>query len=452
MISKKTYFIVLSFLISTIFSSCRKGDVVVDIYTAINDNGSGTGTVTWTKDKNYMLDGFVFVNPGQVLTIEPGTVIRAKTGQGENASALIVARGAKIIAKGTAQEPIIFTVEGDDLKGSIPVEARGLWGGLIILGNAQLNNEFNEAKIEGIPLSESRGIYGGTINNDNSGILKYVSIRHGGTNIGEGNEINGLTMGGVGSETSIEYVEVISNEDDGFEFFGGSVNCKHLVSAFCGDDAFDFDQGYQGNLQFLLAIQASSLGSNLAEHGGNASLTNATPFTIPKIYNATYIGNGQLQSSDLINFSNNGAGKYYNSIFLNQLNGVKIEYTNGTSDSFNQFQNNNLIFENNIFYDIEANNNSLILSAYNSSGDPLYPQQMALQNYLFRANNNLYNPGIEISENTINILPTGNVNTHLANYPSLWFDTVNYKGAFDPNGDNWLNKWTLVFESGKLQH
>ena len=120
--------------------SCRKSNYEVDKGSlVINDNGEGTGTVTWTADRSYLLEGFVFVNDGQVLTIEAGTVVRAKTGQGTAASALIVARGGKIIARGTSSDPIIFTVEGDDLEGSVPADAQGLWGGLIILGNAPLN-------------------------------------------------------------------------------------------------------------------------------------------------------------------------------------------------------------------------------------------------------------------------------------------------------------------------
>lgn len=125
--------------------SCRKSDYKTNNgYEVIEDDGGGTGTVTWTMDNNYLLSGLVFVNEGQVLTIEAGTVIRAETGQAEFASALIVARGGKIIAEGTANDPIIFTCEGDDLEGSVPVYSRGLWGGLIILGNAELNNEFND--------------------------------------------------------------------------------------------------------------------------------------------------------------------------------------------------------------------------------------------------------------------------------------------------------------------
>jgi len=450
MISNKIKISALLILFIFISISCRKSDIVVDIYTSISDDGSGTGTTTWKKGENYLLDGFVFVNPGQTLTIEAGAVIKARTGQGKNASALIIARGATIIAEGTKDEPIIFTVEGDDLQGSVPVESRGLWGGIIILGNAQLNSEFNESKIEGIPLSESRGIYGGSINNDNSGVMKYISIRHGGTNIGEDNEINGLTLGGVGSGTTIEYIEVISNEDDGFEFFGGTVNCKYLVSAFCGDDAFDFDEGYHGKGQFLVAIQAPSLGDNLAEHDGGINPIYGEPYSIPEIYNATYIGNGQLTSSNLMAFSDDGGGKYYNSIFTNQLSGIEIEYTDGANDSYSQFESDNLVLENNIFYQIEGNNNSLILSTYNESGDPLRTQQITLQDYLFSAENETYDPGITITETSYDITPSEDVESNLANYPEEWFDIVTYKGAIDPNGENWLYGWTLLHESGKV--
>lgn len=447
----KRYAILVSFLMALVLTSCRKSDIVVNNTKRVVDDGSGIGNVTWTADEDYMLEGFVFVNPGQTLTIEPGTVIRAKTGQGENASALIISRGAKIIAEGTPDNPIIFTVEGDDLEGSVPIESRGLWGGLIILGNAQLNSEFNESKIEGIPLTETRGIYGGSVNNDNSGILKYVSIRHGGTNIGENNEINGLTLGGVGSGTTIEYVEVISNLDDGFEFFGGTVNCKYLAAAFCGDDAFDFDEGYRGKGQFWLAIQAPALGDNLAEHDGGTDPVYGEPYCIPEIYNATYIGNGQLSSSNLMEFSDDAGGKYYNSIFTNQRAGIEIEYIDGINDSYTQFTNENLVFKNNIFYQIENNSSSLILSAFNDAGDPLNTQQTSLQDYFLTAQNEVINPGITITETDYDVIPTGDVEGNLATYPDEWYDAVTYKGAFDPTASNWLEGWSLLSESGKVR-
>jgi hypothetical protein len=336
---KYTTYAIQTMIIFIVFIiyACRKSDVTIEKKITIQDNGFGTGTVTWTKDKEYILDGFVFVNDGQILTIEPGTVIRAKTGQAENASALIISRGGKIIAEGTSKEPIIFTIEGDDLKGSVPVPSKGLWGGLIVLGNARLNTSANEAFIEGIPLSEPRGIFGGTIDNDNSGIIKYVSIRHGGTNIGEGNEINGLTLGGVGSGTTIDHVEIISNADDGIEFFGGTVNCRNIAVAFCGDDAFDFDDGYRGKGQFWLAIQDPAFGDKIGEHDGGSNPVTGLPYSIPVIYNATCIGRGPGKGSLLFTFRNNSGGKYLNSIFIKQEKGVEIEYTEFPQDSYKQF-------------------------------------------------------------------------------------------------------------------
>ena len=180
--------------------------------------------VNWTVDNVYILEGFVFVSDGQTLNIEAGTVIKGKPGQEANASALIIAKGGKIMANGTADAPIIFTAESDALDGTLPDEVSGLWGGVIVLGKGATNNSTAEKAIEGIPTSEARGLYGAdpTVADDNSGMMTYVSIRHGGTDIGEGNEINGLTLGAVGSGTSFSYIEIVANADDGVEWFGGA--------------------------------------------------------------------------------------------------------------------------------------------------------------------------------------------------------------------------------------
>jgi hypothetical protein len=275
------------------FAACRKSDYVLEEQLiTIKDQGGGTGTVTWTNDHSYLLEGLVFVNDGQELTIEPGTVVRFASGQGSSASALIVARGGRILAEGTREQPIIFTAASDDLKGSVPVDASGLWGGIIILGNAMVNLSSGEGHVEGIPYYEPRGQYGGINDEDDSGILRYVSIRHGGTNIGEGNEINGLTLAAVGSRTVIDHVEVISNTDDGIEAFGGTVPLRYISVAFCGDDAFDVDLGYRGNVQYLLAIQSSSRGDKLIEISGGIDPITAMPYTDPVIFNGTFIGRG----------------------------------------------------------------------------------------------------------------------------------------------------------------
>src|SRR5690606_18677072 len=196
-----------------------------------------TTDVTWESGNTYVLAGRIFVNDGATLTIEPGVIIKGEAGTGTNATALVVARGAKIHAEGTPCPPIIFTSVADEIEPgmfaspSLDPDINGLWGGLIVLGQAPISVSSNASdfQIEGIPPSDTRGLYGGNDPDDNSGVLKYISIRHGGANIGEGNEINGLTLGGVGKGTVIENIEVIANQDDGIEWFGGTVDVKNAI-------------------------------------------------------------------------------------------------------------------------------------------------------------------------------------------------------------------------------
>ena len=209
-----------------------------DAVQTIYPGGEISSNVTWTKDYTYTLTGRVVVPSGVTLTIEAGTVVKAYPGQEANACALIVARGGMIMAEGTASEPIIFTSTADAITrdhSSYPGFAntnesiKGQWGGVIILGNAEISADNFEVQIEGIPASDPNGLYGGSDNSDNSGVFAYCQIRHGGTLLGEGNEINGLTLGGVGSGTTIHHVEVVGNVDDGIEWFGGSVDALSLI-------------------------------------------------------------------------------------------------------------------------------------------------------------------------------------------------------------------------------
>ena len=225
---------------------------------------------TWTADKIWVLDGKVVVGDGAKLTIEAGTIIKGRTGEGSLASALIISRGGQLMANGTSSSPIIMTSILDDItvgasKGTnlitrdgndISSIAAGKWGGLIILGKAPISvdGDLTEARIEGLPASESYSLYGGTEAADNSGSITYLSVRHGGAFIGEGNEINGITFGGVGSATVVENIEVVGNLDDGLEFFGGTVNVSNAVVWSQGDDAYDIDQGYSGTISNFVYI------------------------------------------------------------------------------------------------------------------------------------------------------------------------------------------------------
>jgi hypothetical protein len=440
----------LLFLVMVACFSCRKSDYYIQINEeVIRDLGYGTGTVTWTRDRTYILEGFVFVNDGQVLSIEPGTVIKARSGQGSAASALIVARGGMIMAEGSPEEPIIFTAEADDLEGSVPLLGKGLWGGVIILGRARLNISAMEAQVEGIPLSEPRGTFGGSDDEDNSGVFRYVSIRHGGTNIGEGNEINGLTLGGVGNGTTIEYVEVISNTDDGFEFFGGTVNTRYLVAAYCGDDAFDYDLGYCGKGQFWVALQEPAKGDHLIEGNGGYDPVNGLPYSLPVIMNATLIGCGQDMERNAVRFDRNAGGNLVNSILVNQTKGIEIEYIPDSDNSFGQYKSGNLRVMNNVFYDIAGNAGDQIVQVWAFQGVDVTQQEEELSLYFSAAMNIIADPGVYVSEGIYYVFPTANVFDNLAPLPDEWFEQTTFKGAFYTF--NWLYGWTLIDESGMIQ-
>ena len=294
--------IIISLLLMMTIASCKKkgctdptalnynpeAEVSNGLCEYENDNYTLVGLIesdrTLTADHIWTLSGRVAVTNGATLTIEPGTIIKAEAGSGGAASSLIIAQGAKIIADGTATNPIIFTAESDNIQlgelsgTNLDINVNGLWGGLMILGNAPISAITSPFQIEGIPASDPNGLYGGNDPADNSGRLRYVSIRHGGTSIGAGNEINGLTLGGVGSETIIENIEIVANTDDGLECFGGTANVSNLLVLAVGDDCLDLDQGYSGTINNSVIIPGLSTDHSLELDGGEGN-TNPS-FTI----------------------------------------------------------------------------------------------------------------------------------------------------------------------------
>lgn len=403
----------------------------------------------WTADNEYVLNGLVFVDAGATLTIQPGTVIKGKPGQGENASALVVARGGKIFASGTADQPIIFTAEADDVSNpsDLPLDARGLWGGVIILGNATLNSEPGETPIEGIPTTEPRGLYGGNNDLDNSGVFRYVSIRHGGTDIGAGNEINGLTMGGVGSGTVIEYVEVYNNQDDGFEFFGGVPQTKYLVSAFNGDDSFDYDEGYRGKGQFWFAILDGETGNRAGEHDGGTTPEDGTPYATPMIYNATYIGSGEFSSNGdndtVLEIRDNAGGMYYNSIFTDFANeGIDVEDLDSGEDSRARLEAGDLVLANNIWWGFGAGNDLAAIAPDDFVAAHLAANNNRIVDPVLRGISRTRNGGLDPRPQASSPALSGG-----AAIPADGFFTqVSYVGAF---GDRlWTQGWTFLSEAG----
>lgn len=294
------------------FSSCSKDDDNKDGggYTVpgilVSENIS-TNT-TWETGNIYVLGGRITVLPGVTLTIQPGVIVKGEAGTGANATALLVARGGTLLAQGTASQPIIFTSIADEIEPgeiaspNLSPDLDGTWGGVIVLGNAPISADAASMQIEGIPPSDLNGLYGGSVADDNSGSISYISVRHGGANIGEGNEINGLTLGGVGSGTTITGVEIVANQDDGIEWFGGTVNVSNVVVWNTGDDAVDTDQAWAGTLDNFIVINPGDEGMELDGPEGAMEAGHT-------IKNGTvYIDGGQgivdLDDNTIVNISN----------------------------------------------------------------------------------------------------------------------------------------------------
>ncbi|MEY2650129.1 MAG: hypothetical protein RL608_803 [Bacteroidota bacterium] len=331
----------------------------------------------WTANNTYLISGPIYVNNGATLTIEPGTVVRGnKTVAG---SALIITKGSKIVANGTKTAPIVFTSSG-----GVGNRAIGDWGGLIILGKAQNNLPANAAagtpagigNIEGLPVSADSEYGGGATpnDNDNSGVLKYVRIEFGGYAYQIDKEINGLTLGSVGRNTVIDYVQTSYTNDDSFEWFGGTVNCKHLVAYRGLDDDMDCDFGYRGQNQFVLivrdpAIADQSSGSTSegfeCDNDGSGSTNN--PKTAATFSNVTAVGplRGNVNATidpkheRALRLRRNSEMKIHNSIFMDFKKGLFID--GATTEA--QATSGNLLFKNNILAGYRPNNGFFKTSA-----------------------------------------------------------------------------------------
>ncbi|MFQ6613599.1 MAG: FlgD immunoglobulin-like domain containing protein [Fidelibacterota bacterium] len=255
--------------------------------TTIEHSGDILSNETWHAADEHLLTGQTFVKDGVTLTIEPGTTVLANEDDGNGlAPALVIERGGKIMAAGTPTKPITFTTS---LTPEEMLDPRGNWGGIILLGKAPISTTGGTNFVEGL-----EGVpYGGTDPDDNSGVLQYVRIWHGGRSIGQDNEINGITCAGVGRGTTIDHCEIAYNLDDGIEFFGGTVDISYIDVLFVGDDCFDVDEGYQGRGQFLFALEGADAGNRAYEMDNQTNGDmNSQPRSHPQFFNVTLIGSG----------------------------------------------------------------------------------------------------------------------------------------------------------------
>lgn len=461
-----------------------------------------TANTTWTADNIYILKDKVFVTNGATLTIEPGTHIystlddKSTPAKDDDAfGALVITRGAKLNAQGTAANPIVFTttdeleaatqtdIDGDTIIAEAPTATTaGRWGGVVVLGNAPVANysgttNIGEDRIEGFQPAASADLdldgradvieYGGATPADNSGTIEYVSIRHGGYVYAGASEINGLTLGGVGSGTTINHVEVFANADDGIEFFGGTVNTSHIVLAFNQDDSFDIDQGYTGVNQFWFSVQAPVLADGTSSGHDNGGEWDGVTGTIadnannsaPVIYNATFIGSGTTamlgndKGNNAIYLDDRFKGKVYNSVFddfredliesASDGPGAGIEFAHNTIGRFGGGSYTGSNASNLTFLNGSAANNLF----FDASGSPINGNT-----------NGGVDPGLTEYTRDVSLVLTAIDPRPSAGSP-LWVPanklqagapvSTTFRGAFGE--ENWAAGWTFMSQSGVLK-
>jgi hypothetical protein len=400
-----------------------------------------TTNTTWTRNNIYLLNGFVYVDNGATLTIEPGTIIK---GDLTNKGSLIIRRGARIDARGTATQPIVFT--SNQPAGS---RAPGDWGGIIICGNAPQNLPGNPT-IEGGVVAN----FGGTDPNDNSGFLQYVRIEFPGVAFLPNNEINGLTLGAVGAGTTIDHIQVSYSGDDSFEWFGGTVNAKYLIAHRGTDDDFDTDNGYSGKVQYGVALRDPAVGdfasggvSNGFESDNDANGSTNAPQTSAVFSNMSiFVPSGTLASpyanSNAMHIRRNSAESIFNSVFTGRPYGLLLD---GATTQANA-ASGALALSNNVLASYATNRKARVNSgttynaksfvgASNDTTATVAGLGLNADNYSLTAPN--------FQPEALSMLATGAAFTN-ARLSSSFFDRVSYRGAFAPNGAgaNWATGWT----------
>jgi hypothetical protein len=393
-------------------------------------SGNISTTTVLTNAADHLLSGAVFVQDGATLIIMPGVTI---FGEGATNGTLIIAQGGKIIADGTKAKPIVFT--SDQLEGQ---RDRGQWGGLIINGRAPINTgtvAFGEG---------DTGQYGGTDAADNSGVLRYIRVEFAGIEFSPDNELNGIAFQGVGSGTTVDYVQVHFNQDDGIEFFGGTVNAKHLYCTGIRDDSFDWTDGWTGKGQFWVAQQRGDDADNGIEADNDGDNNEATPRSNPTLYNLTLVGDPNGPESDTGMLLREGtAATIRNAIVIGfNLSGLDVDQ----SSTFNQANSGALSVQNTIFFNnrtsqgdtkVAGNFNldddgfdeaawAKTASFNNSESDPalMAPYSHTLPDYTPASNS-----------------PAANGTVAVATPPNDgFFIPVSFIGAMGPN-NNWLAGW-----------
>ncbi len=418
---------------------------------------------TLDADTTYVLSGFIHVANGATLTIQPGTRILGDADV--LGSSLFIMRGAKINAVGTANAPIVFT-------SSRPVGARapGDWGGVIIVGNGVINRT-GSVVLEGTGTNATTNpqiaYSGGTNNADDSGELRYVRIEFAGYATAQDQELNALTLAAVGSGTRINYVQTLAGLDDSFEWFGGAVDAKNLISYESGDDHFDMSEGYQGRLQFLIGYQSRVLTprqgaggistdpqgiENDGCNGAGCAATphNSTPLTTPVVANFTLVGRGDpntlSQAGDVGLVLRRGAGGYYVNGHIGSWGRGGVSVRDAATQD--RIADGNLLLSNILFSDVPAIyqlGNGQQAGVDSTAHALIRVQTQSTQ--LFTAL-----PAAPTTTAQIDWAPTANAaqrtgglaafSGNLSTAAGAAVTATAYRGAADPNGPKWWTGWT----------
>ncbi len=478
-------------------------------------------STTWTADNVYNLQQQIYVLPGATLTIEPGTLVQSTAGVG---GSLAVCRGAKIFVNGTQENPVIMTSTNDTLDSWH--EGANEWGNLTIMGNALVSAShyggepvgdntkeptgMNEKQMEGLVADfdgDPKVMYGGNDDNDDSGSISYLSLRYGGRVIGLANELNGLSLGGIGRGTDIDHVEIMNNVDDGIEIWGGTVNLKYVNIWNVGDDSFDIDEGWRGKAQFGLIVQGfsadadqgSGVGDNCFETDG-AEDSDAQPVTTATVYNFTVVGQ-PIDGDGGTTWRDNARMQYRNCIFMD-LGEKLVRFDDDDGDGANGYGYNGTLSWEETWqtdythsHDYSATVNAITpepaVDAFNHP-EVLYQTQFSgklaeITDSIFY--NNLHPDayteadarGVRDAENnnvtadvspiqsitranpvtkggktmlrvtSINPLPANDALSSVDSAPDgEFFTSAQYRGGFSPT-NNWLQGWSAVDAYGMLE-
>ena len=377
-------------------------------------------------------DGNLAGGQAVTLTIQPGTVLFASQGN----DYLVVNRGSRLNASGTAARPIIFTARAN-LEGTVTDSSQGLWGGVILLGRAPISDcntavAGGSANCQQVIEGTTGSLYGGNVAADNSGTLRHVQIRYSGFAIAPGNELQGLTLGGVGSGTTLENIQIHNSSDDGIEIFGGRANLKRLVITGADDDSLDTDLGYKGFIQYLIAVQRdASNGDSMIEADSNGN-EDAQPRQNTRISNATFVQRGNAQGGNAILLRGGTDYTLVNSVVTGPQNCIDIDQTGGTTMRAADPALDDVgppVFR------------SVFLScptAFRDDGNVTVADIQAI----FAGNNNVANGTSTLQSVFINGANERAVTPFDARSLSTFFDTTSYIGAVRDASDTWYAGWT----------